>query len=337
MFLRLHEKYGDVVRYSPNHVSFANPAAFKELLNNKPGRGQLMKDPKVYSTITSGAHSILSVPSDADHSRYRRLLSHGFSEKAMREQESVVMQYVDLLIQRLHEYSKNGPQDMVAWYNWTTFDLIGDLTFNESFDCLEKATYDPWIAFVFSNVKAGAILSGLKLFPFIDFLINKLFGKQINEKKEQNAAFTRRKVAGRLTANTDRTDFLGYVLRHKGKETEMSIPEIEATSSILVLGGSETTATLLAGVTYLLLKNPRVMNLLVAEITGKFKKEEEINIVSVNTLTYQLAVLEEALRLFPPVAFGSARVIPPQGDIILGYKISAGVRYIINQFLPLKR
>ncbi|RDW60756.1 hypothetical protein BP6252_12139 [Coleophoma cylindrospora] len=322
MIHKLHEKYGDVVRFSPNHVSFCTGDAYKELYSNKPGRGQLMKDPGSYLSFTvAGIHNILTTPSDEDHSRFRRLLAHGFSEKATREQESVVLGYVDLLIQRLHECAKEGPQDLVSWYNWTTFDLIGDLTFNESFQCLEKSAYHPWIEFIFGGFKAGSILNTLKQFPVAARVLNFLLKDVINEKMAKNAAFSRQKTANRITANTDRLDFLGYVLRHKGTEKEMSIAEIESTSSVLVLGGSETTATMLSGATYLLLTNRHVLDRLVAEIRGHFANEGDINMVSVNKLTYELAVLEEAMRFFPPAPLGSMRKLPPQGDTILGHEL----------------
>ncbi|RFU33652.1 hypothetical protein B7463_g2674, partial [Scytalidium lignicola] len=285
----------------------------------------------MYPVAPGGAHSILSAQSDADHSRYRRLISHGFSEKAMREQEPVATSYIDLLIQRLRERAKHGPQDMVAWYNWTTFDLIGDLTFGESFDCLEKAVYHPWIEFVFSNIKAIMIISILRRFPVVPQILMGLFRKQM-EKRAQNAKYTKEKVARRMAMDTDRTDFLSYILRHKGKETEMTIPEIQSTSSILVLGGSETTATLLSGVTYLLLKNPEVLKRLNSEIRGYFSKEEDINMVSVNSQTYLLAVLEEGMRVFPPVPLGSPRISAPEGDTIAGHNIPGGALVIANNY-----
>lgn len=46
--------------------------------------------------------------------------------------------YFDLLIQRLHE-NCDQPVNMVHWFDCTTFDIIGDLTFGESFNCLQDA------------------------------------------------------------------------------------------------------------------------------------------------------------------------------------------------------
>ena len=47
--------------------------------------------------------------------------------------------YVDLLIQRLRTHATSSAiVDMNKWYNFTTFDLIGDLAFGEPFGCLQS-------------------------------------------------------------------------------------------------------------------------------------------------------------------------------------------------------
>ena len=68
-----------------------------------------------------------------EHARLRRALSHGFSDRCMREQQLLIKGYIDLLIRRLREHGRDGtvPVDMAAWYNFTTFDVIGDLAFGE--------------------------------------------------------------------------------------------------------------------------------------------------------------------------------------------------------------
>ena len=46
-------------------------------------------------------------------------MSHGFSEKALREQEPLIQEYCDLLMKRFYESCDNGTKmvDMVEWYN----------------------------------------------------------------------------------------------------------------------------------------------------------------------------------------------------------------------------
>lgn len=90
-----------------------------------------------------------------------------------------------------------------------------------------------------------------------------------------------------------------------------------ANAEILIIGGSETTATLLSGVTYYILRNPDVLNKLVDEVRTTFESEDDINLISVNRLTYMLAVLNEALRMYPPIANGLPRRVPQGGVEIL--------------------
>lgn len=94
---------------------------------------------------------------------------------------------------------------------------------------------------------------------------------------------------------------------------------------LLVIGGSETTATLLAGVTYLLMANPAKLAKLTEEIRSKFQSEDEITINSVGQLPYMLACLDEALRMYPPVAMGLPRVAPSGGVTICGHFVPEGV------------
>lgn len=77
------------------------------------------------------------------HTRMRRVMAHAFSDKAMREQEPIIQEYVSLLIQKLRE-RVDQKVDIMAWLNFTTFDLMGDLAFSENFKCLEKGEYNPW-------------------------------------------------------------------------------------------------------------------------------------------------------------------------------------------------
>jgi cytochrome P450 len=80
----------------------------------------------------------------------------------------------------------------------------------------------------------------------------------------------------------------------------MSIEELEDTCVQITLAGSETTASLLSGVVYQLLKNPSILEQLIKEIRITFPTEDSINMASTSSLKYELAVIEEGLRIFPP-------------------------------------
>jgi cytochrome P450 len=127
----------------------------------------------------------------------------------------------------------------------------------------------------------------------------------------------------------DRGDFLDYVLKFEYPKG-MTIEELVSTGSALVLAGSETSATLLSGATYLLLQHPSMMAKLVAEIRGTFAKDIDITMASVSKVKYLTAVLEESMRLYPPVPTGLYRVVPKGGDTVVGKWIPGGVSHFLT-------
>ena len=74
---------------------------------------------------------------DADHARQRRALSHAFSTKALLEQEYIVKAYIDVFSNKMREFAERGEMvDVVDWFAYTTFDIIGDMALGEPFGCL---------------------------------------------------------------------------------------------------------------------------------------------------------------------------------------------------------
>lgn len=109
----------------------------------------------------------------------------------------------------------------------------------------------------------------------------------------------------------------------------MSREEIIENSGVLLVAGSETTATLLSGATYHLLRNPSVLAKVHAEVRHAFKDEAEITLLSVGKpglLPYMEAVLQESLRSYPPVPSMLTRVTGPGGDVIDGLVVPDNVR-----------
>lgn len=47
------------------------------------------------------------------------------------------------------------PTDMVRWFNYTTFDMIGDLVIGKSFGCLKDSEYHSWVRNLQQDIKIG--------------------------------------------------------------------------------------------------------------------------------------------------------------------------------------
>ena len=91
---------------------------------------------------------------------------------------------------------------------------------------------------------------------------------------------------------------------------------MEAQASILILAGAETTSVALSAATYYVLTNTEVYRTLRAEIRAAFSDEESLGLVAVCGLPYLSAVVQEALRMHPPVANGFLREVPRGGAMI---------------------
>ncbi|CAG2010194.1 unnamed protein product [Fusarium graminearum] len=314
----LHEQYGPVVRYTYNDVSFITADAYKTIYGHKSGGAkEFGKDLRLYRQGRPAPSLIVS--NHEDHKRQRKLLSHAFSHKALREQEDLLMHYVNLFVEKLTEKSRQGESvDMVAWYNFATFDLIGHLAMGQPFGCLESGKYHPWVTKIFTSIKAisySQAASRLGLQNWIGLVTPAHLRKATKEHFE----FTEHVAGARLDAKDNNSkDFMSYILRYND-DRGMSRPEIIENSSLLIVAGSETTATLLSGVTYQLLTNAETYKKLVTEIRSAFATEEEITATAVDQQKYLLAVLSEGFRMYPPVPAALGRVVPKGGDFVEGH------------------
>ena len=146
---------------------------------------------------------------------------------------------------------------------------LGDLTFGKTLGAL-KAEYSEWIPFINSIFKAGKRIAAVKYFPHLTPLLSPLLRRsKAYEAVAKTSENTRKMVSQRMMAETDRKDFMFYALRamDKGeKATMMSDEEIKATFEVLMVAGSETTATLLSGVTYVYF-NPSLASSIISNLS----------------------------------------------------------------------
>jgi cytochrome P450 len=114
---KLHEQYGPVVRIAPNELSYVNANVWREIYGHrKPGQPELTKDKKYHKSM--GAEPTLLNADREYHGYLRKLLAHGFSDSALRQQESIVQEYIDKMFDQLHKKSERGrvALDINNWY-----------------------------------------------------------------------------------------------------------------------------------------------------------------------------------------------------------------------------
>lgn len=111
---------------------------------------------------------------------------------------------------------------------------------------------------------------------------------------------------------------------------KLTIEQIRSNASLLIIAGSETTATALSGVTFLLGTHPEVLAKLTEEVRSSFTSEKEIDLLSVQKLKYMLAVLDETLRMYPPVPGPAPRLVQAGGNVVCDKWVPEGT--VINMW-----
>jgi cytochrome P450 len=131
-------------------------------------------------------------------------------------------------------------------------------------------------------------------------------------------------VRQRIEGATDRPDFISPMLE-ANRNGLLSLDEVEQQASILILAGSETTSLALTFTTALLLQHPVILNRLTEEIRALFTSDTDITTSTINDLSYLQAVIQESLRMAPPITNGFPRQTPEEGAMVAGHFIPKDV------------
>ncbi|KAI0020846.1 cytochrome P450 [Xylariomycetidae sp. FL0641] len=335
----LHARYGPVVRIAPGELAYADARAWRDICGHRAPGGppEMPKHEPFYRAFDHLPRNLLTAGRE-EHAALRRQLAHGFSERSMRGQEPIIGAYVDLLVRRLREAGtapdgESRPLNMREWLNYATFDIIGDLGFGPpGFGCLQRADYHPWVRLITDSIREGAwvqALAGCGLRRPLAWLARR---GALARKGAAHRAIVREKLLQRMALGEDaRPDLIEGLLR-KREELRLDLGKLSMTASLLIIAGSETTATLLSGACFLLATHPAALRRLVAEVRAAFSSDEEITLLSVGRLAYMLAVLNESLRHYPPVAGGMPRQVPEGGATIAGRFVPEGTAVAVWQW-----
>ena len=168
-------------------------------------------------------------------------------------------------------------------------------------------------------------------FPGLERFLQFILPKSVTQRRMDHFNLSREMVRNRIdhpVKNSRMKDDLVSFMLRKGDDADnkgMTVLEVEATINDLLLAGSETSSTALAGIFNLLLRHPKELELLQNEVRKAFATESEITVAAVRDLPYLGAVIEEGLRLAPPVPLGLLRQVAPEGQYVSGHWIPGGV------------
>ncbi|KAJ5933487.1 cytochrome P450 monooxygenase [Penicillium verhagenii] len=317
-----HDQYGDVVRVAPDELSYRNGKAWKDIHGHSRN---FPKDMRFYHASNKKAPSVVVAPDDV-HRRQKKAILRAFSESALQAHEHLLRPFVNTFIGRLGKISAKKQDefvDLTEWYNHVMFDFMSLELFGESLGCLQNETNHAWVDMLFSSIKAWAVLSQAKYFPMFSWVIKAaglLLYRDIHRNRNAKYVSIASKVPAKRESEfeSDPSTFSDYMRASKDPKSTLSPEEVLSNHSFVMIAGSETTATLLSGCTFFLLKHPTVYEKLSFQICERFPSALDISFSSLAGMEFLRAVIKETLRMYPPAPLGMPRVVPNGGSTVLG-------------------
>lgn len=115
------------------------------------------------------------------------------------------------MIEKLHRHAQSKtPVNIMRWLNFATFDITGDLSFDESFGALDAEDYNSWIANLFGMLRVATMLRVIREYPIVGVPVMYLLDTvpALLAARHRHNNYTKEKTARRLNKKTDRKDFI---------------------------------------------------------------------------------------------------------------------------------
>lgn len=122
-------------------MSFNTAASYQDIYGFRQGEHQTFRKSSFYDAgaFSPEAHSIIAERDPVRHAKQKKYVSAAFSDKALKSQEGLINEIVDRFIKQIgvHASGEQGA-NLVTWFSLVTFDIIGSLSFGESFGGVES-------------------------------------------------------------------------------------------------------------------------------------------------------------------------------------------------------
>ncbi|OJJ06606.1 hypothetical protein ASPVEDRAFT_140374 [Aspergillus versicolor CBS 583.65] len=335
--IALHKKYGPIVRLAPNRYSIGDPSAIRTIY----GPGSKFSKSEFYKPFGgpfTHHRDVFSETSNDKHAVERRKTSNMYAMSSLVSYEPFVDKINREFITALESHAKSGREfDLFTWMQFYAFDVIGEITFGQSFGLVGEGKDDSGLLHAAHVASIGyGSMAGLvpeihplylwlqNVFPIESYLktLQRVIGQQIAARMKGESS-------------SDRKDFLAKCieLNKAGKLEHLTMNNVIGAN---VGAGSDTTGISLTAVIYYLMKNPHCLQRLRDEIDTAV---EEGNISSPATfqegqkLPYLQACIKEALRLHAAVGQILSRVVPEGGAQLAGRHFPKGTVVGVNAWV----
>lgn len=341
--LKLHEKYGPLVRIGPRHVSFSDGSLIPMVygINTRFWKSEFYDMFNLDGTTTT-----FSERDEMRHRAKKRPVAAAYSMSTMKELEPMNDECSAILTTKL-DGLVGEDIDLGEWLHWYAFDLITTIAFSNRLGFMESrtdvegviealSTRLKYVSTVGQAPHLHKYLSGNPLVSWITSLLRDT--DSLNPTKYLIGFITQqvRRRESKDPSTLELNDLLGRFKRFKDGEQVMDDTELMSHAAANVLAGSDTTAATLRALIYNLCRNRDVHDRLLAEIDeaeGRGRLSDPVTFEEAQQLRYFQAVVKEALRIHPAVGLLLERLVPAGGADIGGVWLPEGTVIGINPWV----
>ncbi|KAI0004697.1 cytochrome P450 [Xylariaceae sp. FL0662B] len=341
---RLHEQLGPAVRIGPNIVSLSDPSLLKTIYST---RGNFIKSEFycVNDAVQDGQliQNVFGTRSNAFHGKYMKPIQKFYTMQSILTMQNSVDKTIVSLCEQLENRFMDGKNtgktcDIADWIGYYAWDIVGEITFSQEFGFLKSGTDVKGMIHTAESVMHYFGIVGQ--IPSFDKLLGKNPYCPVKFPTFANAAgFCFQRLMERL-ANPDlekgqnQKDFLALFLQAKEQTPEV-VGNNEVIGYLLLnmLAGADTTAITMKAIIYFLLRRPSSLAKLREELDAA-GLEFPATYEQTHKLPYLEAVIQEGLRIHPPVGTVLERVVPHNGLALPdGRTIAPGTIVGVNQWV----
>ncbi|KIX98606.1 uncharacterized protein Z520_05907 [Fonsecaea multimorphosa CBS 102226] len=333
----LHQKYGDIVRYGPNELSFINPDDVTFIHGAQSFN--LRRGPWYDGNPGRAGHNTLVMASTRNvenHKVRRRIWDKAFTANALKSYESRIILLTDRLIKHCEDNS-GRIIDISADIDHFSFDIMGDLGFGEDFGMIEGTNEESlkWAGLLHSYMR---MLSIIRPVPWFKELYKWL---PIDRERKRNGLDFVRFTAKRFEARYQRGqaaggDIFEYLLQPDPKSgLQLNKSQVAEEAIVVVVGGSDTSSICMTFALYYLLVNPDKYKRAQEEVDSLWDGVSEDldgqQLVPARA-PYLNAIINESLRLAEPDPNGNQRSTPKGGAMVNGMFIPESTQLSIHKW-----
>ncbi|KAI0109278.1 cytochrome P450 [Hypoxylon sp. NC0597] len=332
--MKMHEKYGPIVRISPHELHIHDANFFEKLYNRD---GYWNKYDWTYDAHNSQLSTLASIDHNV-HKRRRAAMNPFFSKASVVSRQSIIRGTTSKLCYRLNGFidSKDSQVRLGAALGALTRDVATEFLLGKSPNNLDAEDFRAGVGDTLQE--SGAIWRIAKhirwygrMVRSIPLSVIKKIGDQgvitclefLEDMKRTTASIRSAHTSGNIDLNSPPTIVSAII--------DSDLPEAEKTHErladeiITVVGAAfETTAYSLCVILYHTYSEPGILQRLRAELADAKLNREDPNLVDLENLPYLTAVLREGLRLSPAIATRMARIAPDRDLTYEKFRIPAG-------------